>query len=75
MNTLLKVNETEFEDISYFVDDHLEDLEEPSEENFCFKHTLLTTFHHITVGRNMNQFGIPIHGQRTKMIVRSFKPK
>ena len=75
MNTLLKVNETEFENVRYFVDDHLEDLEEPFEEHYCPKHSLLTTFHHITVGRNMNQFGIPVHGQCSEMIVRSFKLK
>ena len=75
MNTLLKVIETEFENVRYFVDDHLEDFEEPFEEHYCPKHSLLTTFHHITVGRNMNQFGLPVHGQRSKMIVCSFKPK
>ena len=75
MNTVVKVKETEFENVRYFVDDHLEDSEEPFEEHYCPKHFLLTTFHHITVGRNMNQFSIPLHGQCSKMIVRSFKPK
>ena len=75
MNRVVKVKDTQFENVRYFVDDHLEDLEEPFDEYYCPKHSLLTTFHHITVGRNMNQFGIPVHGQRSKMIVRSFKPK
>ena len=75
MNTVVKVNETQFDNVRYFVDDHLEDLEEPFDEYYCPKHSLLTNFHHITVGRNMNQFGIPVHGQCTKLIVRSFKSK
>ena len=75
MNTLLKVNEKEFVNVRYFVDDHLEDLEEPFQEHYYPKHFMLTTFHNITVGRNMNQFGIPVSGQHSRMIVRSFKPK
>ena len=75
MNRVVKVKDTQFENVRYFVDDHLEDLEEPFDDYYCPQHTLITTFHHITVGRNMNEFGLPIHGLRSKIIVRSYKPK
>ena len=75
MNTVVKVDDTQFEKVRYFVDDDLEDLEERFDYYGSPQHTLITTFHHITVGRNLNAFGLPIPGQCTKIIVRSFKPK
>ena len=75
LNTVVKVDDTQFEKVRYFEDDDLEDLEESFDYYGTPHHTLITTFHHITVGRNLNAFGLPIPGQCTKIIVRSFKPK
>ena len=75
MNTVVKLDETQFDMVRYFEDDDLEDLEESFDYYGTPHHTLITTFHHITVGRNLNAFGLPIPDQCTKIIVRSFKPK